>query len=96
VEVYRSDNITPEEAALQLMVSAYKHAEDKKLAVLFVNYGYDDQRTSINFKNAEGPSEFIPYLTSDKSDLEKQTPITQNDSLIIPARSIITLSAHLN
>ncbi len=95
--ISRSDNATPEEAAQQVMASAYTHEEQGTLTMVVVNYGNTDQPVSVSSINAgnRSLSDFEPYLTSGKTDLQKQEPVAQDEPVIVPARSIMTLQANI-
>lgn len=94
--VNRSDRATPEEAAVQLMVSSYYHEEQKAATVVLINYEYNDREVRAIFENSPGSvSEFTPYLTSKEADLEKQGSIKRGELFIMPARSIMTLQADI-
>lgn len=96
--ISRSDGATPEEAAGELMVSAYKHDDQKNLAVVMVNYGYSDREVTVNLENAGdyNITEFTPFLTSHEADLKKQNSVNNDESVVIPARSIMTLYADVS
>ncbi|MCW9708116.1 glycoside hydrolase [Fodinibius salsisoli] len=89
----RSDNATPEEAAGQLMVSAYFHDEQNKLTIVLVNYGDRERPVTVSLENAGDHtlSNLTPYLTSSEADLQKQEAVASDESVTVPARSIMTL-----
>lgn len=92
----RSDNATPEEAARQVMTSAYHHREEGTLTVVLINYGKIDKPITLDIKNADGSlSEVTPYLTTSGADLQKQEPVSSDESIVVPARSIMTLQANI-
>ena len=77
-----------------LMGSAYYHAGDKQLSVVFVNSS--DEAKTIHLDVANLPSgkdvkQFKPYLTSDHADLKKQSTVSVKKDITIPARSLMTL-----
>jgi O-glycosyl hydrolase len=96
--VSRSDNATPEEAARQVMASAYTHQEDNKLTIVLVNYGNQDKKVTVDLENAGDRriSDIVPYLTSSGADLEKQEPVAGDGTVVVPARSIMTLQADVS
>ncbi|MEL7834776.1 glycoside hydrolase family 30 protein [Fodinibius sp. Rm-B-1B1-1] len=94
----RSDDATAEEAAMQVMASAYVHEDKGQLTVVLVNYGNLDKEISISIKNSgdQSLSEFVPYLTSSDKNLQRQESIPINESITVPARSIMTFQADLS
>jgi O-glycosyl hydrolase len=97
LEISRSDNATPEEAAREVMASAYSHEDQGTLTVVLVNYGTTDKPVNVSPENTgnRSLSDFDSYLTSGQTDLEKQKTVSWDESVIVPARSIMTLHANI-
>ncbi|PKB18001.1 glycoside hydrolase [Flavobacterium sp. 5] len=82
-------------AANDVMLTAYKDAENKKLVIVAVNCGKSDQKYNFNLTNKTlKNSELTPYVTSENSNL-KRANIQKIDKVLIPARSIVTFVGEL-
>lgn len=95
VEVDRSDRLTPIETADGVMTSAYFHEDDQTLTLVAINYGYESREIEVKVGGIQNEqiSSFIPYVTSEDANLERQKSINPGESYAIPARSIVTFIA---
>ncbi len=83
------------DAANDVMLTAYKDKANKKLIVVAVNCGKSDQKYKFDLsKGIIKNNDFMPYVTSEKSNL-KRTEIQKIDNLEIPARSVMTFVGEL-
>lgn len=94
VEVSRSDNLSPLDAAKDVLVSAYLHSEDQAITLVAVNYSQTDReiRIDVSGDGAGMITGWKPYITSGKYNLEKQSSILPVHPVHLPARSIVTLT----
>ncbi|MNE43949.1 Glucuronoxylanase XynC precursor [compost metagenome] len=77
-------------AANDVMLTAYKDVQNKKLVVVAVNCGKSAQKYKFNLaKGTLKNNEVAPYVTSENSNL-KRAAIQKIDNLEIPARSVVT------
>jgi O-glycosyl hydrolase len=94
VAVRRSDNAMPAATVEDLMISAYRKADDGTVVVVFVNWAGQNRPVKLDFLGA-GIRSVIPYVT--KGDSQSQDNLTAygavspDDTLAIPARSVVTL-----
>jgi O-glycosyl hydrolase len=79
-----------------LMVSSFVHEQDKKLVVVILNYGFEEESVNLSIKGG-AMSSFIPYVTSsvDGDELKPQNTVKTGEPLKIPKRSIVTLVSDL-
>ncbi|MCD0466042.1 glycoside hydrolase [Flavobacterium sp. ENC] len=83
------------DAANDVMLTAYKDAENKKLIIVAVNCGKSDQKYKFDLsRGTVKRNELTPYITSDTSNL-KRADIQKMDNLEIPAKSIVTFVGEL-
>ena len=94
VIVHRSDNAAPDETVHGLMVSGYYKSDDGTVVVVFVNWAYYDEPVDFNFLGAQIGS-LIPYVTRgyslDKDNLTAYSVLSPDDTIAIPARSVVTV-----
>ncbi len=94
VAVYRSDNATDHQTVEDLMVSAYYKNDDDIVVIVFVNWAYEDKPVELDFLGV-GVDCLIPYVTKGNSDskdnLTAYNALGPDDTVVIPARSIVTL-----
>ncbi len=97
VDVDRSDQKTPEESADGIMTSAYVHEEAGQVISVIINYSdqHRDMLLALEGVEEQNISSFTPYLTSGNSSLEQQAPVIYGESMSIPARSVLTLTADI-
>lgn len=77
-------------AATDVMLTAYKDVENKKLVIVAVNSSNSNQKYKFNFtKERLKKNEMIPYTTSENLDL-KRGKVQKIDNLEIPAKSVVT------
>jgi O-glycosyl hydrolase len=83
------------DAANDVMLTAYKDVQNKKLIVVAVNCGKSPQKYKFNLsKGTVKNNEVTPYITSESTNL-KRTEIQKIDNLEIPAKSIVTFVGEL-
>jgi O-glycosyl hydrolase len=83
------------DAANDVMLTAYKDVQNKKLIVVAVNCGKSAQQYKFDLsKGTVKSNEFIPYTTSDTFNLKKGT-VQKADNLEIPAKSVVTFVGEL-
>ncbi|WP_340105364.1 glycoside hydrolase [Rhodohalobacter sp. 8-1] len=97
VGMSRSDQLSPEESADQVMASAYVHPESGQFVSVIINNGNQPSDLFLNFEDVDEQnlSAITPYLTSGNSDLSKLPSVSYGDALSVPARSVITLTADI-
>jgi O-glycosyl hydrolase len=82
-------------AANDVMITAYKDAENKKLVIVAVNCGKSDQKYKFDLtKGTLKNNEVTPYVTSESYNL-KRTAVQKSDAIEIPARSVVTFVGEL-
>jgi O-glycosyl hydrolase len=82
-------------AANDVMLTAYKDVENKKLIVVAVNCGKSAQKYKFDLtRGTIKNNELTPYVTSDTSNL-KRTTVQKIDNLEIPAKSVVTFVGQL-
>lgn len=82
-------------AANDVMITAYKDAQNKKLIIVAVNCGKEAQQYKVDLsKGTVKNNEVTPYTTSESSNLKRGT-IQKTDNLEIPARSVVTFVGEL-
>lgn len=79
-----------------LMGSAYISPESDKIVIVFVNTAYSRHKVKLDISGLEEnkfSSEFIPYITSSKTDndLKEYSSFSLDSEYEIPSRSIVTL-----
>jgi hypothetical protein len=83
------------DAANDVMLTAYKDVQNKKLIVVAVNCGKSPQKYKFNLsKGTIKSNELTPYITSENSNL-KRTAAQKINDLEIPARSVVTFVGEL-
>ncbi|WP_322923345.1 glycoside hydrolase [Paenibacillus campi] len=80
-----------------LMGSAYYHNDDQQLSIVFVNYSNEARTVQLDIDQLPGGkavTQLQPYLTSDTSDLQALPAVPVQQTVTIPARSVMTLVGH--
>jgi len=94
VEVDRSDNAAPRDTVTDLMVSAYCDDDSGAVAVVFVNWAYEDKSVDIEIPQTQLDM-LIPYVTKGGSltadNLSPYAAIMPGETISVPARSIVTV-----
>jgi len=94
VAVYRSDNATPDDTVEDLMVSAYYKSDDDLVVIVFVNWADQDKFVELDFLGGS-MTYLVPYVTRGDSiiqdNLTAYVAISPDDTIAIPARSIVTI-----
>ncbi|MBN1309258.1 MAG: hypothetical protein JXA18_15140 [Chitinispirillaceae bacterium] len=91
----RSDSANPLEAADGILPSAYLNQATGDLVIVVVNYEDRDNTIKLNLPDLPRTTPLIPYLTtgSESMNMARQTAVTLDDDILLPARSITTLVA---
>lgn len=95
--MYRIDvpNQNEMDAANDVMLTAYKDVQNKKLIVVAVNCGKSAQQYKFDLsKGTVKNNELTPYTTSETSNLKRGT-VQKTDNLEIPAKSVVTFVGEL-
>jgi O-glycosyl hydrolase len=90
--VDRSDKLTDQQAAQNIMLSAY--TDDKeKVVVVAINYTASEKFVKLDLPNASKSLKLKKYITSAlEGDNLKFYPIQKlNDEVVLPARSVVTM-----
>ncbi|SHH72558.1 glycoside hydrolase [Flavobacterium defluvii] len=88
-------NQNEQDAANDVMLTAYKDVQNKKLIVVAVNCGKSAQKYKFELsKGTLKNNELTPYVTSENSNL-KRNNVQKIDNLEIPARSVVTFVGEL-
>ena len=95
--VQRSDGLSEEQAARQLMISAFADEQSGKTVVVIINYSDADTTLKIDRRglpDSASPAKGVQYVTTAESDENmKAQPLDSLDSSIVsPARSIMTVT----
>jgi O-glycosyl hydrolase len=94
IEVQRSDNATAEATVEDLMASAYWSEDEDVVVIVFVNRANASRPVRLDFVGADVRS-LIPYVTrgdsADEDNLTAYRGLNPEDSVVIPARSVVTL-----
>ena len=81
-----------------LLGSAYKSAQNRELILVFVNMDGIEKSVSLQTKNLpEGVmlNPMVSYVTSEQDDLKKYSPVPTDETIVVPARSVITLVTNI-
>ncbi len=95
LDVRRSDNATHEETVEGLMVSSYFDRDLEIVATVFINWTAEAAPVSLAVEGA-AVNEWIPYVTSAEYDLKSYLPAASVGTILLPARSIVTLVGRLD
>ncbi|MDX1675991.1 MAG: glycoside hydrolase, partial [Longimicrobiales bacterium] len=87
----RSDDATPVEQATGLMVSGYRSADGRPVAVA-VNYDSVPRplALAVDGIGADGPRAWRPYITDRGRNLAPAAAVTAGATAEVPARSVVT------
>ena len=79
------------------MVSSYIDDDNQKLVTVIINNDNIDSSVAIHTKGGEVRS-WQPYITGpgDGEELKPLSPITGDDMVVIPKKSIITLVGEIH
>lgn len=87
IDIPNQDELT---AVNDVMLTAYKDVENKKLVIVVVNCGESSQKYKFVLTNGSlKNNEVTPYITSENSNL-KRNNMQKIDNLEIPAKSVVT------
>ena len=95
LELERSDGAGEEETVEGIMVSSYLDLQRKVVATVFVNWSYASAPVRLAMAGGEIGG-WIPYVTSNDSDLEPFELVPANRAVQLPARSVVTLVGRLS
>jgi hypothetical protein len=93
LDVRRSDEATHQETLEGLMVSSYYDREREIVAMVFINWAEKGAPVNLAVEGATVTS-WIPYVTSAESDLDACEALGAGETVLIPARSVVTLVGH--
>ncbi len=85
-----ASSIKTSDTTNSLLVSAYKDLAQKQFTTVMINTGDTPITVKMAVKNLRIKT-LRPFITSSSSDLAPNSPIGINQSINIPARSIVTL-----
>lgn len=91
VEVANQDHTT---ASKDVMVSAYKDSQAKKIVVVAVNMTSSDCKSKFETTDFLASETLIPFETSEKFNLAKCEPVSAT-GFTIPARTVVTYVGEL-
>ncbi len=95
LELERSDGATDEETVEAVMVSSYLDPFRGVVAAVFVNWMHESTPVRLAVAGGEVGG-WIPYVTSDDTDLEAFEFVPTNRMVRLPARSVVTLVGQLS
>jgi len=82
-------------SANDVMLTAYKDIQNKKLVIVAVNCGKSAQKYKFDLtKGTVKKNELTPYITSENTNL-KRADIQKIDAVEIPAKSVVTFVGEL-
>ncbi len=91
VQVANQDPIV---SSNDVMISAYKDKQTKKLVIVTINVSDTERMYKLDLNGKLKNDELTPYITSEDSDLKRGT-ITDLEKIVIPAKSVVTLVGEL-
>jgi hypothetical protein len=93
VRTARSDEASDLDQARGLMVSAYRAADGVRPVVVAVNHSPVDTPVQLEVVGRAGPGPvgWQPYVTSDAFDLVPVERVEPGGTVVVPARSVVTL-----
>ena len=95
LEVQRSDDKTHQESAEGLMVSSFLDHDSGIVATVFVNWVETGVPVELEVNGFEAV-DWIPYVTTNDLELAAQRSVTAGNTILIPARSVVTLVGRVN
>ena len=84
----------PVTASADVMVSAYKDKQTKKLVIVTVNVSDSERTYKLDLNGKLKNNELTPFITSESSNLKKGA-VTNLDKIVIPAKSVVTFVGEL-
>lgn len=95
IEVSRSDNLSPIDAANEILVSSFMHPEDRRVTLIAINYSEKDREIKIGTTGmaAGTVTEWKRYVTSSQYNLEKKPSVLPDELITIPARSVVSMTS---
>ncbi len=90
LDIRRSDEAPDAETVEGLMVSSYLDRDRGIIATVWINWTETDLPVGIEV-NGFDAVDWIPYVTSADLDLAAQRSVTAGKTILIPARSVVTL-----
>lgn len=88
------DGQNPVQASTDVMISAYKDAVAKKLVIVVINASNTERTYKLELNGKLKNGKLIPYITSEKSNLEKGEEVTPNKIVIAP-KTVVTLTGEM-
>jgi O-glycosyl hydrolase len=97
IETTRSDALTLEETYHDVVFSAYTNDAENQLVLVGVNFTSEAREVNLSLANTVGKTfkNQSLYLTDEFSNLTKQNLDFSEGSLVVPARSVVTVTADL-
>ena len=90
LDVRRSDDATHGDTVEGLMVSSYLDRDRGIVATVFINWTGESTPVSLAVEGGV-VNGWIPYVTSSESDLDASSEVPSNTTVLLPARSVVTL-----
>ncbi|MBD3852880.1 MAG: xylanase, partial [Acidobacteria bacterium] len=90
LDVRRSDDATHGDTVEGLMVSSYLDRDRGIVATVFINWTEESTPVSLAVEGGV-VNGWIPYVTSSESDLDASSEVPSNTTVLLPARSVVTL-----
>ncbi|MBV5315377.1 MAG: T9SS type A sorting domain-containing protein [Prolixibacteraceae bacterium] len=94
----RADNVSTLDETNTVMFSAYTNKEENKMVLVALNQTNEAKQFTINLKNSGNKSvkNSLLFLTDDFNNLAKQDRNWADGKFVIPAKSIVTITADLS
>nr|WP_319509504.1 glycoside hydrolase [uncultured Draconibacterium sp.] len=95
--IFRSDNLKAYQEISDVMFSAYTTSSEDKIVMIAVNTTADTRKVNLTLKNSSGKEldEPLVYLTDAYTSLSVQDVNWASNEIIVPAHSVLTLTADL-
>ncbi|MFM1913735.1 MAG: hypothetical protein RIR51_1587, partial [Bacteroidota bacterium] len=91
-ELIRNDNLSKAESLENLMASSYLSEDKKFITSVFVNYSENEKEINFDLSNLPLENDLNIYITDKERNLKFSGKLSKTDNLIIPPKSILTLS----
>jgi hypothetical protein len=97
IETTRSDELNPEETYHDVVFSAYTNDTENQLILVAVNFTSEARAVTLSISHAAGKTlkDQSLFLTDEFSNLAKQNLDFSEGNLVVPARSVVTVTADL-
>ncbi|WP_298650599.1 glycoside hydrolase [uncultured Proteiniphilum sp.] len=84
------DGQNPVQASTDVMISAYKDTDTRKLVVVAINTSNTERTYKLELNGKLKNGKLIPYITSENSNLEKGAEVNP-DEIVIAPKTVVTL-----